>query len=86
MSAIKKRLCEIVLGTTLVGTGMLGMLNIMSSEPLIMLSHPKQYIPNFTAQEYSRHYDTAVGKTFAYLVYPGAKLGRYIHNSRIDSS
>ena len=85
MTSIKKRLCEITLGTTLFGVGALGLLNVMASEPFTMLAPPEEYIPNFTAQDYAQNYKTPVGQTLAYLVYPGAKVGRYLHNKRLVS-
>jgi hypothetical protein len=77
MDKLSKGLCGVILAVA----GTLGMLNVMSAEPMIMLTPPKEYIANFTAKEYAQKFETTLGKTFGYLVSPGAKLGRYLHNT-----
>lgn len=77
---IKKRLCEIVL-RTVVGTT--GFMNIMAAETLILYP-PTQHIPELTAREYSYQFNTEIGRAFAYIIYPGVKFGRYVHNNKVE--
>lgn len=73
-----------LLGTILVGVGTLGVLNVMTSEPYVMLAPPKEYIPNFTLKQYVGEHQSIAGKTLAFLTYPSAKYGRYSHNKRVE--
>lgn len=75
-----KRLCEIVLRTVVATTGFM---NIVAAETLIMYP-PTQHIPELTAREYSHQFKTQPGIAFAYLIYPGVKFGRYVHNKNAE--
>ncbi|OGJ20043.1 hypothetical protein A3K73_04000 [Candidatus Pacearchaeota archaeon RBG_13_36_9] len=82
MKNLLSKLGETLIISVITSMGAIGMLNVMAYEPQIMLAPPQQKTSDFSARQYAENHP--FGKIAGYLSYPGAKLGRYEHNKRVD--
>ena len=71
----------IVGAVTLVG--LVGLSWILGGEPVIFGSDPRTKLPDVTFKEYCEQ--TRANKLMCYLAFPGAKVGRLVHNYSVIS-